>query len=156
MEKNYKLSKELNIKYKAKKNECTDNSFKICKYEKLDLCIGFIEHENYHFIHLWNIHNNKIVDTTLPDDEKDYNYIEIMRINNFDVIKKKISDSYKVIGLIEKKLSILKEENVGGFSLSLATNFKIYRSAKTEREFCCLSALAMFSENIKRMEYEFI
>jgi len=156
VEKNCKLSKELSTKYKAKKNECTDNSFKICKYEKLDLCIGFIEHENCHFIHLWNIHNNKIVDTTLPDDEKDYNYIEIMRINNFDVIKKKISDSYKVIGLIEKKLSILKEDAVRGFSLSLATNFKIYRGAKTEHEFCCLSAVAMFSENIKRMEYEFI
>jgi hypothetical protein len=155
VEKDYKLSKELSTKYKAKKNECTDNSFKICKYEKLDLCIGFIEHENNHFIHLWNIHNNKIVDTTLPDNEKDYIYIEIMKINNFNVIKKKISDSYKVIGLIEKKLSILKEDAVGGFSLSLANNFKIYKETKSEYEFCCLSAVAMLYENVKRMEFEF-
>jgi hypothetical protein len=155
MEKNYKLSKELNIKYKAKKNECTDNTYMLCKKEHFNMIIGFVEYEDVHFLHLWNMHNGQIIDTTLPDNKTDYNYIEIMRINNFDVIKKKISDSYKVIGLIEKKLSILKEDAVGGFSLSLATNFKIYRGAKTEREFCCLSAIAMFSENIKRMEYEF-
>lgn len=155
MEKDCKLSKELSTKYKAKKNECTDNSFKICKYEKLDLCIGFIEHENYHFIHLWNIHNNKIVDTTLPDDEKDYIYIEIMKIKYKDVIKKKISGSYSIIRLIERKLSILKKDNVGGFSLPLATNFRIYRDSKSEREFCYISAIAMLYENVKRMEFEF-
>jgi hypothetical protein len=155
VEKDCKLSKELSTKYKAKKNECTDNSFKICKYEKLDLCIGFIEHENYHFIHLWNIHNNKIVDTTLPDDEKDYIYIEIMKIKYKDVIKKKISGSYSIIRLIERKLSILKKDNVGGFSLPLATNFRIYRDSKSEREFCYISAIAMLYENVKRMEFEF-
>ena len=155
MEKACKLSKELSTKYKAKKNECTYNSFKICKYKKLDLCIGFIEHENYHFIHLWNIHNNKIVDTTLPDDEKDYIYIEIMKMKYKDVIKKRISGSYSIIKLIEKKLSILKEDVVGGFSMSLATNFKIYRDSKSEREFCYLSALAEMYENVKRMEFEF-
>jgi len=155
VDKNCKLSKELNIKHKSKKNECTDNSLKLCKYEKLDLCIGFIEHENYHFIHLWNIHNNKIIDTTITDNEKDYIYIEIMKMKYKDVIKKKISGSYSIIKLIEKKLSILKKDNVGGFSLSLATNFKIYKEIKSEHEFCCLSALAVMYENIKRMEFEF-
>jgi hypothetical protein len=155
VEKDFKLSKELSTKYKAKKNECTDNSLKVCKYEKLDLCIGFVEHENYHFIHLWNLHNNKIIDSTLPDNEKDYIYIEIMKMKYKDVIKKKISGSYSIIKLIEKKLSILKKDNVGGFSLSLATNFKIYKDSNTEHEFCCLSALAMLYENVKRMEFEF-
>lgn len=156
MKKDYKLSKKLGIKYKSKKNECTDNSLKVCKYEKLDLCIGFVEHENYYFIHLWNLYNNKIVDTTLPENENDYIYIEIMKIKYKDVIKKKISGSYSVIKLIEKKISILKKDAIGGFSVSLATNFKIYRDSTNEHEFCCLSALAMLYESVKRMEYEFI
>jgi hypothetical protein len=155
VDKDCKLSKELSTKYKAKKNECTYNTYKLCRKEHFDMIIGFVEHENHYFLHLWNIHNDKIIDSTLPDDEKDYTYIEIMRINNFDVIKKKISDSYKVIGLIEKKLSILKEDAVGGFSVFLATNFRIYRDSKNEREFCYLSAIAMLYENVKRMEYEF-
>ena len=133
MDKNCKLSKELSTKYKVKKNECTDNSLKVCKYEKLDLCIGFVECENYHFIHLWNIHNGKIIDTTIPDNEKDYGYIEIMKMKYKDVIKKRISGSYSIIKLIEKKLSILKKDNVGGFSLSLATNFKIYKEGSRPR-----------------------
>jgi hypothetical protein len=155
MKKNCKLSKELSIKYKTRKNECTYNTYMLCKKEHFNMIIGFIEYENVHFLHLWNMHNGQIIDTTLPDNKTDYNYIEIMRINNFDVIKKRISDSYKVIELIEKKLSILKEDAVGGFSVSLAINFKIYRDSTNEHEFCCLSALAMFTENIKRMEYEF-
>lgn len=155
MNKNCKLSKELSTKYKAIKNECTANSLKLCRDEKLDLCVGFVEHEDYQFIHLWNIYNDKIIDITLPDDEKDYIYIEIMKIKYKDVIKKKISGSYSIIRLIEKKLSILKKDNVGGFSLPLATNFRIYRDSKSEREFCYISAIAMLYENVKRMEFEF-
>jgi hypothetical protein len=155
VEKNCKLSKELSIKYKAKKNECTYNTYMLCKKEHCNMIIGFVEYEDVYFLHLWNMHNGQIVDSTIPDNKTDYNYIEIMRINNFDVIKKRISDSYKVIKLIEKKLSILKKDNVEGFSLPLATNFKIYRDSKNEREFCYLSAIAMLYENVKRMEYEF-